>query len=74
MQISCVYRLIETTLGQIVFVQTKKMSQLVQKSRVHFLAKDFFVPFREIPEVFEKQNNLRRQHRSSLVSELGTSK
>ena len=46
------------------------MSELVQKSRVNFLAKDFFIAFRKIPEVFEKQNNLRWQHRSTIVREL----
>ncbi len=48
------------------------MSQLVQKSRVNFLAKHFFITFRKVPEVFKEQNNLRWQHRSTIVSELRT--
>ena len=44
------------------------MSQLVQKSGVNFLAKDYFIAFRKIPKVFEEQNNLRWQHRSSVAS------
>ena len=69
-KITCIYRLIEATIRQIVFVQAKKMSQLVQKSRVNFLAKGFFIAFRKTPDVFEEQNNLRRQHRGAVVSEL----
>ena len=53
-KISCIDRLIETALRQIVFVQTKKMSQLVQKSRGNLLAKDLFIAFRKIPQVFEE--------------------
>ena len=45
MKITCFCRLIKATLRQIVFVQTKKMSQLVQKSGVNFLTKDFFIAF-----------------------------
>jgi len=51
-KISFVCNLIQASFRQIVFTQTKKMSQLVQKSRVNFLAKDFFITFREAPEVF----------------------
>jgi len=46
------------------------MSQFVQKSRANFIAKDLFIAFRKIPEIFEEQNNLRRQHHSTIVSEL----
>jgi len=46
------------------------MSEFVQKSRVNFIAKDFFIALRKIPEIFEEQNNLRWQHRSTVVSEL----
>jgi len=39
---------------------------------MNFLAKDGFMARREIPQIFEEQNNLRRQHRSAVVSELRT--
>ena len=43
------------------------MSQLMQKSRVHFLAKDGFIAVRKVPEIFEEQNNLRWHHRNTFV-------
>jgi hypothetical protein len=36
------------------------MTQLVQKSRPHFFTKKFLIRFRNVPNVFQKQNNLRR--------------
>ena len=35
------------------------MTQLVQKSRPHFVTKKFLIRFRNVPNVFQKQNNLR---------------
>ena len=37
------------------------MTQLVQKSRPHFVTKNFLIRFRNIPNVLQEQNNLRRQ-------------
>ena len=48
------------------------MSQLVQKSGVNFVTKHFFIAFRKIPQVFEEQYYLRRQHRSAIVSKFCT--
>ena len=59
-KIPFVYKLIETSLRQIALIQSKIMSQLVQKSGVNFVAKLLFIAFRKIPEVFEEYNDLRR--------------
>ena len=62
--------LFQSTLGQFVLVQTQIMTQLVQKSRPHFYTKKFLVRFRNVPNVFQKQNNLRRQRHIIFFNKL----
>ncbi len=42
----------------------------MQKSRANFLAKSFFVAFREFQNVFQKQNNLRGHWIHFLIRKL----
>ena len=37
------------------------MTEFVKVSRVDFIAKDFLVSFREVPEIFQEQDDLRRK-------------
>ena len=46
------------------------MTQLVQKSRPHFFTKKFLIRFRNVQNVFQKQNNLRRHRNIFLVRKL----
>jgi hypothetical protein len=55
--------LFQSALRQFILIQTQIMTQLMQKSRPHFFTKTLLVRFRNIPNVFQKQNNLRRQRR-----------
>ncbi len=43
--------LFQSSLGQIILVQTQIMTQLVQKSRPHLFTKKFLVRFRNVPNV-----------------------
>ena len=69
-KISFVYGLFESPLGQIIFVQAKKMSQLVQKSLANLFTKNILIIFCKIPQIPNKKNDLRRQHRCAIIRKL----
>ena len=46
------------------------MAKLMQQSSADFFSEDGFIAFGKIPEVFEEQNNLRRQHHRTLIGKL----
>lgn len=50
--------LFQTPFRQFVLVQTQIMTQLVQECRVNLVPKNLLITFGEIPNVFQKQNNL----------------
>ncbi len=49
------------------------MSQLMQKSGANFVPEHFFIPFRKIPYVLEKQNDLGRQNRCAVIGKFSPS-
>ena len=60
------FGLIQPALRQFVLVQPQIMSQLMQKSRVNLVAKNFLIALGKIPKIFQKQNDLRRHRNASL--------
>ena len=62
-------RLFQSALGQVVFVQPEIVAKLMQKRGANFFAKYFLVPFSNVPEVFQKEYDLRGQRRMFLVRE-----
>ena len=59
--------LFQSALRQIILIQTQIMTQLMQKSRPHFFTKKFLIRFRNVPNVFQKQNDLRRHRNIFLI-------
>jgi hypothetical protein len=59
--------LFQSAIRQIILIQTQIMTQLMQKSRPNFFAKKLLICFRNVPNVFQKQNNLRRRRHIFLV-------
>jgi len=70
-KIPCVYGLIKAALSQIILAESQKMSQLMQKCRAHFIRVHLLFALRIIPQVFQEQNNLRRQHSRPAISKVG---
>ena len=62
--------LFQSPFKQIVFIQAKKMAELVQKSGADLLTIDLRVILREIPQVGEEENDLRGHDNVSLFGEL----
>ena len=62
--------LFQPPLRQFILVQSKIMTQFVQKSRVNLIPKCFVIALRKMPKIFQKQNNLRRHRNISLVRKL----
>src|ERR1035437_8464877 len=60
----------QPAVGQIVLVQTEVMTEFVQERSVDFLAEKFFVCFGLVPNVFEKQNDLRGHRDVAFVGKL----
>ena len=59
--------LFQSPLRQIILVQTQIMTHLMQKGRPNFVTKKFLIRLRNVPNVFQKQNNLRRHRNIFLV-------
>ena len=56
----CSALLIKAALGEVILIEAEVMAEFVQISCVNFFELDFLVGFREVPEVFQIQNDLRR--------------
>ena len=51
----------QTAVEQVVLIQPEVVPQLMQVSRAHFFAEELFVGFGQVPEVFQEEDDLRRQ-------------
>src|SRR5450432_3952482 len=59
--------LVQSAFGQSVLIKAEVVAEFVQKCGADFFAEKLFVTFSRIPNIFQKENDLRRQRRVFLI-------
>ncbi len=59
--------LFQAAFRQFILIQTQIMTKFVQKSCLHFPAKNLFLFARQIPKIFQEQNDLRRHGNLTFI-------